>query len=204
MIHLYIKTHNVTGLKYLGKTVQDPHVYKGSGKRWTNHINKHGYDVTTEVVGSYNTLEELIKASIPLSEQLNIVNDPNWANLRVESGDGGDTSKFIDYSKLNRGKGLTYEERYGQELATNMREVRKKPFSNSHKENISKASFGKTYEQIKCHICSNSLPSNCINRHINLCKTKTEKICPTCNITHRKFQEYCSQKCYYQRSNPKL
>ena len=43
MIYLYIKTHNVTGLKYLGKTTQDPYKYKGSGKRWTNHINKHHF-----------------------------------------------------------------------------------------------------------------------------------------------------------------
>jgi 5-methylcytosine-specific restriction endonuclease McrA len=42
MIYLYVKTHNKTGLKYLGKTEQDPFVYLGSGKRWLNHLNKHG------------------------------------------------------------------------------------------------------------------------------------------------------------------
>jgi len=48
--YLYIKTHNITGLKYLGYTKRkDPYKYKGSGDYWTKHINKHGYDVTTEI-----------------------------------------------------------------------------------------------------------------------------------------------------------
>lgn len=44
---LYEKIHNKTGLKYFGKTTQNPYTYQGSGKRWKNHIKKHGYDVTT-------------------------------------------------------------------------------------------------------------------------------------------------------------
>ena len=51
IIYLYIKTHNKTGLKYLGKTTKkDQHKYKGSGKYWLKHIRKHGYDVTTEII----------------------------------------------------------------------------------------------------------------------------------------------------------
>lgn len=92
MIYLYIKTHNKTGLKYLGKTVQDPFTYKGSGKRWINHIKKHGNDVTTEVVGTYETIDDLRSDSIIISEKYNIVNSNEWANLRPETGDGGDTS----------------------------------------------------------------------------------------------------------------
>lgn len=202
MIYLYVKTHNVTGLKYLGKTVQDPFTYKGSGKRWVNHIKKHGYDVTTEIIGEFNTHEELIELSIALSEKLNIVRDPNWANLRIEAGDGGDTSMFMDYSKLNRGKGLTYEQRYGEEKAKQMRESRSHNFTDDHKRKISEASFGKTYEQLECPHCHNIYPSNRFNVHINLCKDKTNKLCPTCNSTHRKKTEYCSKRCYYQRSNP--
>ena len=50
-IYLYVKTHNKTGLKYLGKTIsKDPIKYKGSGLYWRNHITKHGYDVTTEII----------------------------------------------------------------------------------------------------------------------------------------------------------
>lgn len=125
MIYLYIKTHNKTGLKYLGKTVQDPFTYKGSGKRWINHIKKHGNDVTTEIVGTYETIDDLRSDSVIISEKYNIVNSEQWANLRPETGDGGDTSKHIDYSKLNRGKGMTYEQRYGKEKSEQLRELRK-------------------------------------------------------------------------------
>jgi hypothetical protein len=125
MIYLYIKTHNITGLKYLGKTTQDPFMYKGSGKKWINHIKKHGNDVSTEIIGEYESLEEFVKNSVIISEKYDIVNSNDWANLRIESGDGGDTSKYIDYSKLNRGKGLSYEQRYGNDLAIKLIENRK-------------------------------------------------------------------------------
>ena len=50
MIYLYIKTHNVTGLKYLGKTEScDPHKYKGSGKYWNIHLKKHGNDYSKQI-----------------------------------------------------------------------------------------------------------------------------------------------------------
>lgn len=49
--YLYVKTHNVTGLKYLGKTTkQDPHKYSGSGKHWMRHLKVHGYDCTTTIL----------------------------------------------------------------------------------------------------------------------------------------------------------
>jgi transposase len=51
LIYLYVKTHNKTGLKYLGKTTKlDPHKYSGSGKRWLRHLKKHGFDYTTEIL----------------------------------------------------------------------------------------------------------------------------------------------------------
>jgi len=140
MIYLYIKTHNKTGLKYLGKTVRDPYKYKGSGKRWTNHIKKHGNDVTTEVVGIFNTNEELKQFSVILSEELNIVDSDKWANLMPETGTGGDTSKYINYANINHGKGQTYEERYGVEKALELRQMRSKKLSETRK--------GKTYKQI--------------------------------------------------------
>lgn len=114
----------MTGLKYLGKTVRDPYTYRGSGKRWVRHIKKHGYDVTTEIVGAYETLEEFIQVSVLMSEKLNIVNDPNWANLCVENGNGGDRSEFIDYSKIDRGRGLSYEQMYGEVVGRNLRILR--------------------------------------------------------------------------------
>ena len=140
MIYLYVKTHNKTGLKYLGKTEQNPQTYKGSGKYWINHINKHGYDVTTEVIGTFQTNEELSTVSKELSEKWRVVDSSEWANLRPESGDGGDTSKHIDYSSLERGKGKTYEQRYGKEKAIELKKSRANVLTETRK--------GKTWDEI--------------------------------------------------------
>lgn len=59
--YLYVKTHNKTGLKYLGKTVRNPYSYKGSGTRWINHIKKHGNDVKTQILFETNDKEKLKK-----------------------------------------------------------------------------------------------------------------------------------------------
>ena len=88
-IYLYLKTHNKTGLKYLGKTVQDPTKYRGSGKRWNNHIQKHGYDVTTEVLFESVDPSEIKDKGIYYSNLWNIVESEEFANLKIEEGDGG-------------------------------------------------------------------------------------------------------------------
>lgn len=94
--YLYVKTHNITGLKYLGYTKsKDPHKYKGSGDYWTNHINKHEYDVTTEILKECLSKDEIKHWGLYYSNLWDIVKakDKNgrkiWANLKPESGDGG-------------------------------------------------------------------------------------------------------------------
>ena len=88
--YLYIKTHNQTGLKYLGYTSsKDPHKYKGSGKYWLRHINIHENDVKTEILLESNSLEEIKFAGIYFSELWNIVNNDEFANLKIECGPGG-------------------------------------------------------------------------------------------------------------------
>lgn len=97
-IYLYIKTHNRTGLKYFGKTTnKDPHKYPGSGKHWRAHLEKHGYDYSTEIYGIYYNKGECLKSAIEFSEINNIAESKEWANLRIESLDGGDTSKTQGY-----------------------------------------------------------------------------------------------------------
>lgn len=88
-IYLYLKTHNKTGLKYLGKTIQDPLKYRGSGKRWNNHIKKHGYDVTTEILFESSDAEKIKEKGLYFSEVWNIVESQEFANLKIEEGDGG-------------------------------------------------------------------------------------------------------------------
>lgn len=89
MIYLYVKTHNKTGLKYLGKTSQNPFVYRGSGKYWRNHIKKHGNDVSTSILCVCHTNEEIAQVGSYYSQKWNVKNSEEWANLKNETGDGG-------------------------------------------------------------------------------------------------------------------
>jgi hypothetical protein len=106
-ITLYKKTHRETGLQYLGKTVRDPYEYQGSGRRWTNHIAKHGYNVDTEILLETENPKEIKKWGEYYSELWNIVESKNWANLKAEQGDGGwdhMNSKLTSEDYSRRGK----------------------------------------------------------------------------------------------------
>lgn len=97
-IYLYVKTHNITGLKYLGMTRrEDYHAYPGSGKHWIRHLQKHGYDYTTEIVYQTDSMDDFKVFALSYSIQHNIIESSNWANLMFEQGDGGDTSKSPRY-----------------------------------------------------------------------------------------------------------
>lgn len=69
MISIYIKTHNVTGLKYLGKTTKDPFKYRGSGKYWKRYLAKHGNNVTTEVIAEFLSTDECSAFALALSRE---------------------------------------------------------------------------------------------------------------------------------------
>jgi hypothetical protein len=88
IIYLYLKTHNKTGLKYLGKTTQDPFKYPGSGKIWKDHIKKHGHDITTKILFETDDLDKFIKIAIYYSRSLKVVESEEFANLMIEKGDG--------------------------------------------------------------------------------------------------------------------
>lgn len=98
--YLYIKT-SPFGLKYLGKTTKNPYTYMGSGKIWKRHIVKHNLtpnDIITEIILETENVDELIEKGIEVSEIYDVVKSNEWANLRLESGDGGDTSNHIDFT----------------------------------------------------------------------------------------------------------
>ena len=89
---LLLKTHNTTGMKYLCYTKKEDHIsYKGSGKRWKNHIKIHGYDVKTELLLETDNYEKFRDFARKISEDFDIVNSKEWANMRIEDGEGGDT-----------------------------------------------------------------------------------------------------------------
>ena len=71
--YLYKKTHNKTGLQYLGQTKRDPFEYQGSGVDWTTHIEKYGYDVNTEILLETTNKEEMKQTGRYYSDLWNIV-----------------------------------------------------------------------------------------------------------------------------------
>jgi hypothetical protein len=89
MLYLYLKTHNKTGLKYLGYTSKNPFKYKGSGLHWKRHLKIHGNDISTEILKECVDKNEIKYWGEYFSNLWNIVDNTEWANLKPESGDGG-------------------------------------------------------------------------------------------------------------------
>lgn len=134
-IYLYVKTHNKTGLKYLGKTTsQDPYTYHGSGADWKTHLKEHGIDYTTEIIKECQTKEELNYWGRHYSNLWDVVESTEWANRIPETGGGGNHT----------------EER--KELFRQQQLGRKKPKRTElHKENLSKATKGISKPRSKTH-----------------------------------------------------
>ncbi len=87
--YLMIKTHSITGLKYLCQTKKtDPFKYLGSGKYWRNHLKKHGKTISTKILKECQTKEEVRELGIYYSDLWNVVESDEWANLMKESGNG--------------------------------------------------------------------------------------------------------------------
>ena len=89
-----IKEHVDTGLKYLCYTRSEGSTYanyKGSGTLWKRHLKKYGDNITTELIFETADKELFKKTAIEYSQKWNIVESDDWANLKIEEGDGGDT-----------------------------------------------------------------------------------------------------------------
>lgn len=100
--YLYIKQCNVTGLKYFGKTIaKDPVKYKGSGKHWVRHIKKYHNNVTTLWYRLFTDKDELVAYATKFSEENNIVESSEWANLKIEDGLWGGGVKGIKLGPMS-------------------------------------------------------------------------------------------------------
>jgi len=109
-VTLYIATHK-KGLKYFGKSKKCHDLdslmkYGGSGKYWLRYLNKHGKDITMEILGTYPK-EEVKEIALKFSKDNNIVESKEWANLKDEDGlEGGwkkgMTTVYDNIEKRNR------------------------------------------------------------------------------------------------------
>lgn len=173
-IYLYIK-QSPKGLLYLGKTVQDPYKYKGSGLRWQNHLKAHSIkpkDLQTWILHETFNENEVKELGLYYSNLLNVVKSNMWANMKEETGDGGFPSgklhpwfgkkKTIEHkkklsitskgNKSNLGKLLSDETKYKQSLAQK----------------------GKKKKEIECPHCGKNGNENIMHRwHFNNCPTHT-------------------------------
>jgi hypothetical protein len=109
--YLYLKTHNKTGLKYLGKTHKDPFKYRGSGVYWLKHLKAHGNDITTEILKECDTKEDLIYWGEYYSKLWDVVKSREFANLQNETGDGRDPESVMGEKNPNYGKKWNDEQR---------------------------------------------------------------------------------------------
>ena len=142
-IFLYKKTHNKTGLQYLGKTKNKPQIYTGSGIKWLRHLKKWGNDVTTEIIKVCETEKDLKYWGIFYSKKWNIVESNDWANLKMEEGDGGDMSSSVRYINSRKTKEFRKKQSDGAKGNTNVRGYRW--WSNGLVHKRSKESPGDNY-----------------------------------------------------------
>jgi hypothetical protein len=128
---LYIKQHNITGLKYFGKTtLVDPSKYKGSGVHWTKHLLEHGNHVTTVWAKLFTDSVSLVEYANTFSANNNIVESDEWANMIAENGRAGGA---------NPGAGLG--RKHTEETKNKMR----KPKTEEHRAKMSLAHKGSAW-----------------------------------------------------------
>ena len=168
--YLMLKTHNITGLKYLCKTSTSnnkrPFIYPGSGKYWKQHLSKHGRDIKTEILKICNTKEELKEEGLLYSRLWNIVESNDFANLRDESGDGGPTMKgrkITPEQKLKQGKAIS--EHY-KNSSKEYKEKRRYMNSISHEKYIYYTPYGVYTNAFKAAAACNCSNVTIINRCI--------------------------------------
>ena len=121
---LMIKTHNLTGLKYLCITKranwQD---YLGSGTRWNRHLKKHGNDISTELLFESDDYSTFVEVCYYYSDLFDVANSSEFANVVPEYGYENDYRKpniavWWDYAS-DEEKALVYRKRSNTLKQTN-------------------------------------------------------------------------------------
>jgi hypothetical protein len=194
MYYLYVKTHNITGIKYLGQTIRDPFKYRGSGKIWRRHIKKHGYDVRTEILLQTESKAELVNYGLYYSRVFDVVSSSDWANLKEETGDGGfsndsrlkskspESIQKIKDNHWSKKRPIEQKEHASKAAKSRlMTDDIRKSISNSlilkNKTADSHYNKGKKREIVSCPHCDKSGAKNTLTRwHFDNCKYKNSDV----------------------------
>ena len=194
---LYIKQHSITGLKYFGKTTQDPLKYKGSGIYWTNHIKKHGrkHVINLWISEPYTDSITITEFALAFSKEHNIVESKLWANIEPENGlNGGGSNKGISHSEESKQKmRKTKSDKHCQNISIGKKGKPGKPTSAETKQKQSDSNKGK--------------PKSDKHRQ-NMRKPKRKIECPHCgkiggiNLMKRYHFDNCKKIKSYLASPP--
>jgi len=146
---LMIKTHMVTGLKYLCVTTRsDYHRYTGSGKQWKKHLEEHGRTWSTDLLYESDNIEDFSKTCIEKSIEFDIVSSKDWANCRLERGGG-------EYPVDSSGNKI----------------LRSKPMSFASDEEL--LEYSRKSKWFQCSICGAKMTEDAfLGRNHNKCKSK--------------------------------
>lgn len=117
---LYIKQHNVTGLKYFGMTRSNVEKYHGSGKYWKLHLQKYGKNITTTWCQLFENESDIINYAIEFSIKNNIVDSDEWANLVPESGEYGKSAGLKGWKHSDAAKQKISNARTGKPATKGM------------------------------------------------------------------------------------
>jgi len=181
-IYLMVKTHNITGLKYLCKTTQkNPFKYKGSGIDWLAHLKRYGTEHTTEIIMMCANQSELHFWGKYYSSLWNVVNGQDdfgnkiWANKIPESGGGGTGSKkgrFCSNTRRQRlaiaGAGRIHSDDTKKKISKANKGKKRPEFSQEWRDKLSMARRGMKRKPLseaqKTHLSKiNSIPVYCID-----------------------------------------
>ncbi len=145
--YLYVKTHKITGLKYLGYTKRNPYTYLGSGSYWNDHLRIHGNHIDTEVLLETDSKDTIKSTGRYYSNLWDVVNAKDesgkklWANLKPEEGTGGSIPRTTPVPKS-----------VGKKISKKLKGRVNGPHSEERKQNIAKSKIGihkgMSYEEI--------------------------------------------------------
>lgn len=176
-IHLYIKTHKITGKKYFGKTVTDPFSYRGSGKEWLQHLKEYGNEVRTEILGVFEDRELAKSVARKFSTDNDIVRSDAWLNLIPETLGGWN----MDGKKSRDSLLAKYGSGYYRDIAIKSRqnrsavsEVTKEKIRSHPNQKIGgRSCIGLIRPKVTCPHCGKNGANNTMSRwHFDNCRSK--------------------------------